>query len=486
MTATPGAKDTRTPPAATAPATPAGPTAPPGSPSAALTRLEQDLLDRITPTAGEQAAMEATAADLVRRLDAELRKEGVAGEATLQGSVAKGTWLRGSADLDCFLLLDPALPQDRLERVATTVGPRVLTASHRRYAQHPYLIGTFAGLQVDLVPAYRVATASAKMSAVDRTPFHTAWVRRALAGKEGHVRLAKKWMKGVGVYGAQTALGGFSGYLVEVLLARFGSFAGLIDWLAGDAKPRRIALGPDQVSDDVACLVVVDPVDAARNCAAAVQEATLLRGIEAARAYRAAPSLRFFEPAPPRGEPPSALQAALGARGLVWMGLLLRPRTDRLDIVFPQFQKAARSVETALEAAGFPVQRATATANAAEDEVLLQWLASSAALPATRLHVGPQDSAAPNVERFRAKWQAHPDAAGPVRVGHDGRLEVSLHVRHRTAASWLAAHLKELPLGRHVQDAMPDARALEDPGEAPEAWAATVADLVLARRPWER
>ena len=87
-------------------------------------------------------------------------------------------------------------------------------------------------------------------------------------GQRGEVRLAKRWLKGVAAYGAQTATGGFSGYLVEVLVAARGSFQGLVDWLAKGAQPRRIALGPDHVKDDVSPLVVVDPVDAARNCAA--------------------------------------------------------------------------------------------------------------------------------------------------------------------------------------------------------------------------
>ncbi|MEA3143806.1 MAG: hypothetical protein QOG31_1130 [Thermoplasmata archaeon] len=451
-----------------------------------LTPLEREVLTRVTPTPEEERAIQATAADLVARLDREVAREKVPGHATLQGSVAKGTWLRGGADLDAFLLLDPAVPQDQLERVALAIGPRVLEGCHKRYAQHPYAIGTFRGLQVDLVPAYKVAAAGAKMSAVDRTPFHTAWVRGNLAGKEGEVRLAKKWMKGTGTYGAQTALGGFSGYLVEVLVARLGSFAGLVDWLAADAKPRRIALGADQVKDDVAPLVVVDPVDPARNCAAAVSAGTLHLAVEAARAYRKAPHAKFFEPNPPRAEPPAALHAALAARRESWMGLLLRPRTPRLDIVFPQFQKAARSVEAALEAAGFPVRAATATANPAEDAVLLQWLASAAELPATRVHPGPADGPAPNVQRFREKWAASPDAVGPVRVGPGGRLEVTLRVHHRTAPDWLRAGLPTLPLGRHIQDAMPDAALLDDPAKVPPEWGPGVADLVLARRPWER
>ena len=233
--------------------------------------LEAEILRELTPTAAEEGALAAAAHDLEQAAQAALAEAGLAGRAAVQGSVAKGTWLRGGADIDLFLFLYPCVPLERLESAAVTVGAKVLHDARRKYAQHPYLSGAFQGHAVDLVPAYAVATAAAKMSAVDRTPFHTAWVRDRLdAAARGQVRLAKRWLKGVGCYGAQTALGGFSGYLVEVLVARHGSLDGLLAWLAAGAKPRRIVLGPDQVTDDVSPLVVVDPVDPARNCAAAV------------------------------------------------------------------------------------------------------------------------------------------------------------------------------------------------------------------------
>lgn len=452
-----------------------------------MTPLEAEILAEVTPTADEQAKVEAVVAEVLAKCDARLAAAGLPGKASLQGSVAKGTWLRGGADLDLFLLLDPSVPSERLESVALAVGPAVLDGAQKKYAQHPYLTGTYRGLAVDLVPAYRVAEATAKMSAVDRTPFHTAWVKQHLpADKRAQARLLKRWMKGTGVYGAQTAVGGFSGYLAEVLIARFLSFDGVLAWLAGGAQPRRIALGEDQVTDEVSPLVVVDPVDPARNCAAAVSLATLERAVEAAKAYRKSPGRRFFFPNPPRAEPPAALHQALAAQGATWAGVLLRPKSRRLDIVFPQFQRGARTLESGLEAAGFKVRRLDVAASDDESEILLQAVCGGSPLADRRLHTGPPDDARPNAQRFRDKWSGHADALGPVAAGPDGRLQVELQVRLRTPAQWLAARLPAEPLGRHVQEALEGHLVLDDPGQAPAAWAPRVADVVLDRRPWDR
>ncbi len=452
--------------------------------------MEADVLARVTPGDAERAAVQALAHALEADADAVLHRRGVPGRAAVQGSIAKDTYLAGDRDVDCFLLLDPSVPEEQLEAVTEAVAGEVLAGARKKYAQHPYLVGEREGAQVDLVPAYAVAAASQKMSAVDRTPFHTAWVREHL-DDDGRcaVRLAKKWLKGVGVYGADTATAGFSGYLVEVLVAWLGSFPAFVDWLARSATPRRVALGDDHVDDDVSLLVVVDPVDAGRNCAAAVGEDTLLRATQAARAYRAAPSEAFFFPAPPRPEEPTALHAALRAAGAAWVGLELTPRTDRLDIVLPQFQKAARALGDALSRAGFPVRSHAVHVGVDDDgteRVAMQWRTDDVTLPPSRVHAGPVADVEPNAGRFRKKWDGHPDALGPVEAGDDGRLRVEVAVRDRRPHEHLATAAPKIGLGKHVQAALRTHRVLADPANAGGFWAPAVADFVLDRRPWQR
>jgi tRNA nucleotidyltransferase (CCA-adding enzyme) len=441
------------------------------------------LLARIRPSAGEAAALLADAEAVRARAQEALDALGHMGEASIQGSIAKGTFLRGSADIDLFLLLDPATPEAELGGIAEAVAGRILSKPRKRYAQHPYIIGDFGARSVDLVPAYRVAAARAKMSAVDRTPFHTAWVHEHLdEAARDEVRLLKAWLKGIGAYGAQTAQGGFSGYLAEVLVHLHGSLDGVVGWLAKDARPRRLAVGNDEVQDDVSPLVVVDPVDVARNCAAAVQTDTLNMAVEAARAYQAQPDERFFFPAPPRAEPAQALHEALGAQQAVWAALVLTPHTDRLDIVLPQFQRAARIVAEAAERAGFLLRRLDV--HELSDEVLIQWVFADHALEATVLHRGPPVQSA-QAERFEAKWSKHPQAAGPIRTRHD-RLEVEVEVAHRTPHAYLAANVADLLVGKHVRLAAKDATLCTDPADVPASWAPRVADVVLERRPWQR
>ncbi len=446
--------------------------------------VEAAILERLTPTRDEADRMRHTVARLEAAVAAALAAAGSNAEASVQGSIAKGTWIAGSTDVDLFLLCDPDTPADELEGLATQVGSAVLESWDKKYAQHPYILGLFEGVQVDLVPAFRVRDASQRASAVDRTPLHTAWVKANLNDHQlGDVRLLKQWLKGVGAYGAETAVGGFSGYLCEVLVEWHASFDGVLSWLVAGTPRRHGWIG--EPPNEPGALLVADPVDASRNVAAAVTEDTFARAAHAARSYRESPSEVYFFPPPPEASAPAELRSALASTGHAWAGLVLVPQTDRLDLILPQFQKAGRQATQQLTRAGFTVERHQVDV-LDDGRVALQWLAHPAALPPSFERVGPLAGKEPNASAFRRKWEGHPDAVGPVREEGDN-LVVTVARRQRTAAAWLEANQSIVFVGKHVRAALRQGPAfVADPGDAVAAWAPIVTEFILDRRPWQR
>ena len=90
------------------------------------------------------------------------------------------------------------------------------------------------GFEVDLVPCYALPDASRIRSAVDRTPFHTRFVLSSLDDvKRGQVLLLKQFMKGIGVYGAEAKVQGFSGYLTELLIIKYGDLLNVLRAASG-------------------------------------------------------------------------------------------------------------------------------------------------------------------------------------------------------------------------------------------------------------
>ncbi len=444
--------------------------------------IEDAILERLRPSDPERQRIGDAVTSVEAAIQTALEELGAPGRASVQGSMAKDTWLAGGADVDLFILFPLTASAEDIASWTEKAARRVLEGAKHRYAQHPYVVGQYAGLDIDVVPAYAVPDASEKMSAVDRTPFHTAWVASNLdAQMRDEVRLTKKWCKGVEVYGAETSIGGFSGYLVEVLIGILGSFQDFLSWLIAGAQPRVLSAGDNHVTD-LAPVVVVDPVDPSRNCAAALTEPTLRRAIEAAKAYRAAPDERFFFPAAPGTASTEALRAGLEAAGATWIGLEIPDAAQRLDIVYPQFQKAQQRIADAMTKVGFRVRRGDTWTDDAF--VGVQWVLDDALLPAQRRHDGPPADT-PHAERYRSKWEGHPDAPEGVQV-ENGRLFVVVHEPHRAPFAWLEAHLGKMPLGKHVEAARGRIRLLDDPGAVDPLWSPAVTDFVLDRRPWQR
>ena len=231
--------------------------------------VEERVLARIRPSPDEEARLEKVVRELLERLRATLKSNGWEAKPFLAGSVAKGTHLTGT-EIDVFVAFPPELPRADLEDRGLALGKMLEKGTHL-YAEHPYTRGWYGGFEVEIVPCYRITDAAQRMSAVDRTPLHVDYVLgRVKDGQTNEIRLLKAWAEGIGVYGAEAKILGFSGYLCELLVLKYGSFRGVLEaslsWRPGivlelDRAPARTFPEP---------LTVVDPVDPNRNVASAV------------------------------------------------------------------------------------------------------------------------------------------------------------------------------------------------------------------------
>jgi len=413
---------------------------------------ERLALQRVKPTPEEAQAVTVAAGRLVARVQQQLDVMGVQGKPLLVGSVAKDTYLRENPDMDVFVLFPMTLPREDLERIGRAIGRAVLEDAEEKYAEHPYIHGTFEGHRADVVPAYEIADPSQKMTAVDRTPFHTKFVLdRMDRDQRDQVRLLKAFMKGTGVYGAEAKTHGFSGYLCEILVLKFDSFVGVIKagtaWKPGTFLVLDALEGNPKFNDP---LVFLDPVDTKRNVASAVSPETLALFSEACRAYLRRESLSFFFPRQLVPLPPDELELLLRRRRGDF--ILIRTRSPGVleDHLYDQTRKAAASIARLLERHGFEVRRTT-TQVGSEVRVLVE-------LPRIRIsdtvtHVGPPVKSREHAERFRKTWAEHQDARSPV-YEEDGRLKVERLREHRRADQLLRERLLEYDVGKHLNEAL--------------------------------
>ncbi|MDD1723885.1 MAG: CCA tRNA nucleotidyltransferase [Methanospirillum sp.] len=416
-----------------------------------FSELEQAVLGEIRPTREELEQMYS----LAEKIIAGIRSSGKA-EGMMVGSVARKTCVHGDRDLDIFMLFDPALSREDLEHEGLALARRIASGYtdiiREKYAEHPYLNATIDGIDVDLVPCYRVMQATGIQSAVDRTPFHNRYVSSRIGSLTDEVLLLKQFVKAGGVYGSDQMTEGFAGYLCELLILYFGGFHALIEE-AASWKPGvylDIERHAAKVFDDP--MVVIDPVDPCRNVSASVSGTRLLEFIELCQGYLASPSPWFFYRPPICILTREEVQSLLSGRESAFIAMTFRTPPYIEDIVVPQLRKSLQSLADLLRRHEFVIARADTWM--LEDRCMLLFELLVDTLPAVRYHAGPPVTTPVNASRFLEKYiRSDQVFAGP--YIRDGRYGVELPRRFRRAADLLASpEVLATALGKQVKYAM--------------------------------
>ncbi len=467
----------------------AEPSPPEESPPAVTDRIERQVLERISPSADLMARVDRVRRTLVERAETIARSRGrPLVRALVAGSAARGTFIADRLDIDLFLLYPPDTPRPVLAEEGLAVGRELVTQPEQRYAEHPYLRGDFEGFRVEAVPGYAIDDPSRPISAVDRTPFHQEYLAaRQTPEMVGQVRLTKQFLRGLGILGSEARTEGFSGYLVELLILRFGTLRRLLEAARRWSIPTRLdapSRDPPRLPGEVA-LILPDPVDPGRNVASALSRAHLGLFILAAREYLSCPSETWFVPYQAPRLPLEEARRRSELRG-THVAVVELPRDPAVvdDTLYPQISRAARVMREALEREGFSVLGAAGAAGGSRVVVVLE--TAGAERPALRIREGPP----PGIDRvgeFLGKWA---ERSGELLQGPylrpDGKLAVETRRETRGLEAVLQALLPTLSLGRDLDTARQRSATVHPLAEVtasePLEWA--LADLLAKRLPW--
>ena len=303
--------------------------------------IESGCLEKIRPGDEERRLIWDMASALVREIDDSGFAKGM-----VVGSVARDTWISGDRDLDVFMLFDPSVTREDLEKKGMALGRDIATRFGgdiiEKYAEHPYVNTHISGFDVDLVPCYDVENASKIQSAVDRTPFHTRYIRERVDNLTGDILLMKQFAKSCGVYGSDHMTEGFAGYLCELLVLNYGSFEGVLQNAAVWTPGLIIDIEGHRTKNFDEPLVVVDPVDPGRNVASSLSSTKMFEFSVFCRDYLASPSGDYFIIHKQPGLSREKFNNEIRKRGTFLYTIVFENPYSIPDILVPQLRKTLR------------------------------------------------------------------------------------------------------------------------------------------------
>ena len=339
-------------------------------------------------------AIAEEAMKLVRQYSSPIIKDVVFG-----GSFAKGTWLNREdthdksgnseecADIDIFVKIDVSLQYEEFDELAKQIGMQSLSEYNPRlrYSSHPYVEAHVKGIRVNVVPCYNVEKGKWK-SAADRSPFHTEYIKANLDDeKKNQVRLLKKFFKSIGVYGAEIATAGFSGYVTEILILKYGSFESVVKAISNIKEDKNV-ISIGKFDEDIlkifqSKLIIIDPIDNTRNLGTAISAENVGKAVLAARAFLEDPSLDFFREKEEKYESSKTLYS-----NLLIVEFIYSQRSP--DIIWGQIKRSINAISKQLRTANFHIIRSISYIDG-KGHAALVFLLETITLPQYMVRTGP-------------------------------------------------------------------------------------------------
>ncbi|MEM0130441.1 MAG: CCA tRNA nucleotidyltransferase [Thermoplasmatales archaeon] len=317
------------------------------------------------------------------KLELLARKENIDFEVFVGGSIAKGTDIKGS-DADIFLLFKEPFDPGKILSLLRREFPDGV----EEYTQHPYITVPVNNFKIDLVPGYKASSSKDLKTAVDRTPMHVEFVKRNFDEKmKNEARILKQFMKGIGVYGAESSVRGMSGYIAELLIYHFATFENVI--LESRKWRIPVRVGKSSEKFDGASMVVIDPVDPERNAAANVSIENVATFILASKCFAWDRWSDFLFPEVRRFSIPEEAVAISFGCGKC-----------NPEVILPNLRRFSEILSRELEAAGFKILYSSVFL---EKEGYVVVIPEASVLGESMLHEGPPVTNR-NVLSFLERW----------------------------------------------------------------------------------
>ena len=404
--------------------------------------IESEVLSVIKPSKEDEERLQKTADSLMLEARDYLSRNSIDADVRFVGSFSKGTYLM-EPDLDLFIMFPETTPKDEIVRIGLKMGEELIDGK-KQYAEHPYTTGWFQGIEVDMVPCYHITSTEKLLTPVDRSPFHTDYVLSKVDARMcDEIRLMKKFMKGIGTYGAEPNTRGFSGYMCELITIHYGGFIDAIIAAASWKEGVTIVLekrGPPMVSP----IVLYDPVDPRRNVASAVHLDTLAEFVVACRSYLKNPTKQFFFPNERVPLSSDEIRKRIGLHESRLMTVTFdRPEINE-DNLHSQVWKTQIAMAKKLDTFSFNVLRAVHEIT--DDKVVIVFELERDQLSKTHKHIGPPVWVK-SAESFLMKWKDSEYGAPFIEDGHWTVIAERLYF---TAAEMLADEIEIAGIGREI------------------------------------
>ena len=216
------------------------------------------------------------------------------------GSIAKSTFLSGKGDIDFFVKFKTEDKMKILKEELYKLFKNINTI----HGSRDYYSVVYKNYKLEFVPILEIKSPDEYVNTTDISLFHVDYVKTHLANPDD-VLLLKKFLLANNLYGAESWVSGFSGYVCELLIIYYGSFLNALKEIS-KWKNKEIFIDIENYFNSlrevnltldkskITPLIIIDPVLRYRNVAASVSSQSILKLKKISKLFLKKESKDFF------------------------------------------------------------------------------------------------------------------------------------------------------------------------------------------------
>ena len=365
----------------------------------AINEIINDIVEKSTYSDKEYKRLIKKANRFIDYLNKSFRRKKISAEAVLGGSFAKGTLLRNDFDCDVFARFKKESDMKHMFSILKRFKPEIIHGSRDYYnLKHQ-------GISFEVVPVLWIKNAKQMRNTTDVSVFHVDWIKQQMKRNQKlrrEIIAAKIFCKANRVYGAESYLRGFSGHVLDIIVAYYGSFIELVK-AASKWKDKTIidfydvhkgnAISNLNYSKTYSPLIVIDPIQPERNAAAGMSSEKYFAFIDACKNFLKKPSAEFFRIKP--------LEIPRSRNIIIATGVSLK---GNKDVCGSKILKALEYMQMKLRENDFSIKEFKWEWDR-KNKFIAYFLLEKMRLPKLRELPGPPISQADNVSVFTKKYK---------------------------------------------------------------------------------
>ena len=274
-----------------------------------LDSIFQEVLEKIEPQKETINFIENSLRDFLKKLNSNIKSSKIKAEVFIGGSFAKKTVIKkDNYDVDIFVRFDKSYSDKNLSELTLKLLNNIKNVVTVHGSRDYYRVQFSPDFFIEVVPVLKINNPKDSENITDLSYSHVKYINKKIKLKKilDDIKLAKAFCHANNCYGAESYIGGFSGYSLELLVFYYKGFLPMLRNLVKSKgkliidiekhyKNKNVVLMDLNSSKLFSPIVLIDPTYKQRNALAALTDETFEKFREVSQEFLKNPSVNFFE-----------------------------------------------------------------------------------------------------------------------------------------------------------------------------------------------